>query len=182
MGKKHPTNWTRIRILVLIRRRRFSIVLTKFSPRSFCARKSGTKRHRICIRNARNDFKTRRKRTRSARFFSFHAKRGPARSSRRRRRRSVFFLDDDAVSPDDARLGERLHLSVCFLVEQALKKKLQIQKDAGGVRSLANVHGIVARRFRRYESCECSFRRVSLAFFFLVSHCLCGKKITRKVR
>ena len=167
----------------LLIRRRFSIVLTKFSPRSFCARKSGTKRHRICIRNARNDFKTRRKRTRSARFFSFHAKRGPARSSRRRRRRSVFFLDDDAVSPDDARLGERLHLSlVCFLVEQALKKKLQIQKDAGGVRSLANVHGIVARRFRRYESCECSFRRVSLAFFFLVSHCLCGKKITRKVR
>ena len=60
---------------------------------------------------------------------------------------------------------------VCFLVEQALKKKLQIQKDAGGVRSLANVHGIVARRFRRYESCECSFRRVSLAFFFLVGHC-----------
>ena len=115
----------------LLIRRRFSIVLTKFSPRSFCARKSGTKRHRICIRNARNDFKTRRKRTRSARFFSFHAKRGPARSSRRRRRRSVFFLDDDAVSPDDARLGERLHLSlVCFLVEQALKKKLQIQKDA----------------------------------------------------
>ena len=124
MGKKHPTNWTRIRILVLIRRR-FSIVLTKFSPRSFCARKSGTKRHRICIRNARNDFKTRRKRTRSARFFSFHAKRGPARSSRRRRRRSVFFLDDDAVSPDDARLGERLHLSlVCFLVEQSSKKKI----------------------------------------------------------
>ena len=166
----------------LLIRRRFSIVLTKFSPRSFCARKSGTKRHRICIRNARNDFKTRRKRTRSARFFSFHAKRGPARSSRRRRRRSVFFLDDDAVSPDDARLGERLHLSlVCFLVEQALKKKLQIQKDAGGVRSLANVHGIVARRFRRYESCECSFRRVSLAFFFS-RRSLCGKKITRKVR
>ena len=128
MGKKHPTNWTRIRILVLIRRRRFSIVLTKFSPRSFCARKSGTKRHRICIRNARNDFKTRRKRTRSARFFSFHAKRGPARSSRRRRRRSVFFLDDDAVSPDDARLGERLHLSVCFLVEQALKKKYKSKR------------------------------------------------------
>ena len=128
MGKKHPTNWTRIRILVLIRRRRFSIVLTKFSPRSFCARKSGTKRHRICIRNARNDFKTRRKRTRSARFFSFHAKRGPARSSRRRRRRSVFFLDDDAVSPDDARLGERLHLSVCFLVEQALKKNCKSKR------------------------------------------------------
>ena len=170
--------------MLIRRRRRFSIVLTKFSPRSFRARKSGTKRHRICIRNARNDFKTRRKRTRSARFFSFHAKRGPARSSRRRRRRSVFFLDDDAVSPDDARLGERLHLFslVCFLVEQkALKKKLQIQKDAGGVRSLANVHGIGARRFRRYESCECSFRRVSLAFFFS-RRSLCGKKITRKVR
>ena len=105
-------------------RRRFSIVLTKFSPRSFCARKSGTKRHRICIRNARNDLKTRRKRTRSARFFSFHAKRGPARSSRRRRRRSVFFLDDDAVSPDDARLGERLHLSLCvFSLNKRLLKK-----------------------------------------------------------
>ena len=76
------------------------------------------------------------------------------------------------MSPDDARLGERLHLSlVCFLVEQALKKKLPIQRTL--------VVFEVSRTFT--ESSRVGFGGTSRAsarfdaslwrFFFLVGHC-----------